>query len=641
MSRLTPKKIILSTIAAIITLLSANSAKAQLNGFGPTDPSNGYPAWYQDSLGTRLELCLNPQDPFCPALAAPFDGVQPLSFASNFPAEVFYFLADNRLTTNRGGSLRVRLSIEAAFLGGGNPQPGFQVTFGRVRVTGSGLPAGQYRVTHPYGVQVFSVNTSGAIQFTQDVAPLLHDYSTTLNTTIGPFLAWDPRVAPAAPTGYLGNPAVTHTVVGSPLGTNFVKIEDITGVNAITVGLSNRFTIAGKLSTPHVLMSPNAGTYSTPIIATFVSSDPNTAVSYTIDGSDPKTSRTRNTAAGNLSLPISKTTALRAVATDGRGHFSAETAKTYTINPNFFAVYALPKGDLYDHFPVVTLKSFGPSSTIFYTLDGTNPKTSFTRQIYRAPLTVGPNGRHKLLFYAAANNGATTTVFEESYAVYAPQTSPGPAIAIHKFPAFYKDARGLSLDLCLDPNDPFCVPVALPFPGNPVSFPQNFPTEAFYFNADNRLTTTDRVSVRLTYAMEATFFGGAPPAEGLQTTFGRVRIRTGNLALGLYRITHPYGVEYFNVTNNNSRSIDFTEDFAPLLNDFVTSGRSHIGPFLYWNPAVAPAAPLGYVGNPAVAHQVLGSPFGNNFVRVERLTAAGATVIGFSDAFSIAGKISR
>jgi hypothetical protein len=65
-------------------------------------------------------------------------------------------------------------------------------------------------------------------------------------------------------------------------------------------------------------------------------------------------------------------------------------------------------------------------------------------------------------------------------------------------------------------------------------------------------------------------------------------------------------------------------------------------------PAVAPAAPVGYLGNPDVEHQVVGSPFNTNFVRIEGPGVAaagqanactpGATNCVQNNLFTITGK---
>ena len=82
-----------------------------------------------------------------------------------------------------------------------------------------------------------------------------------------PFLQWDPTIAPSAPEGYIGNPAVVHPIVGSlftaGLGQpqNFFRIEGpeiemsspdgptppgIDGDNCIE---TSNFTVLGKIST--------------------------------------------------------------------------------------------------------------------------------------------------------------------------------------------------------------------------------------------------------------------------------------------------------------------------------------------------------------------------------------------------------
>src|SRR5262249_20972804 len=67
----------------------------------------------------------------------------------------------------------------------------------------------------------------------------------------GPFLTWDtfkspPPVGP--PAGFIGDPAISHAITGSPLGTNFFRIDGPniggTGVNSIQ---TNLFVIVGKL----------------------------------------------------------------------------------------------------------------------------------------------------------------------------------------------------------------------------------------------------------------------------------------------------------------------------------------------------------------------------------------------------------
>jgi hypothetical protein len=139
-------------------------------------------------------------------------------------------------------------------------QDGDQIVFSRIRFFYSGLQPNQtYRITHPFGVDEEVADADGAIRFTEDIGVSPGSFTGALNGRFGPFLKWDPNVAPAAPVGYLGNPDVEHQVTGSPFNTNFVRVEG-PGVatagqaNACTAGSttciqSNLFTVMGKRAT--------------------------------------------------------------------------------------------------------------------------------------------------------------------------------------------------------------------------------------------------------------------------------------------------------------------------------------------------------------------------------------------------------
>lgn len=192
----------------------------------------------------------------------------------------------------------------------------------------------------------------------------------------------------------------------------------------------------------------------------------------------------------------------------------------------------------------------------------------------------------------------------------------GPVSPDHGFPIWYKDATNLSLELCLDPNDPLCggVGAAMPDPTQPVSFPDNFPDEAFWWSATAVMDAPGGGRALLVLAAEAAFTVGAP-APGDQIAFGRVRIRVDNLTPGAtYRVIHPYGADVFTNVAGGDRGINFTEDIG-IDTGFSGLLQSRIGPFLRWDPITD--APPGYVGNPNVDHRVSGSPFGTNFFRIE------------------------
>lgn len=204
----------------------------------------------------------------------------------------------------------------------------------------------------------------------------------------------------------------------------------------------------------------------------------------------------------------------------------------------------------------------------------------------------------------------------------------GPISEVHGFPLWYKDENGLRLELNVDPNDPFSGLDPLPDPASPVSFPDNFPGEAFYFAAEAEMTTGTGERARLVLALEAAFINEIP-AAGDQIVFGRVRIRVEGLTANAeYTVRHPYGVDTFVVEPDPDEpglgEINFTEDIGDLSgNNFARATTSRIHPFLRWDPSVAPAPPAGYIGDPNVEHPVIGSvildPQGQpqNYFRIE------------------------
>ena len=252
----------------------------------PPDPegydlNTGYPQWYRDELGTKVTECIDQDDPYCIVLPDDFyDPSKPVSFLDgvdpsrqtpspdglNFPAEFFYTVSDSDQLETPGcngsapGRAFIRMAVEGTFTG--DPTPLEQMVFGRIRIVVRGglCPDTDYTFTHPYGQTILHTDDAGSIKpaaGTQDIgcapiAPDVCDFSLALTSPVfGGFVRWDPAVAPAAPAGYLGDALTLHTIVGSPEGTNYFKIE---GPNengdVVTVGETDQFTVMGKLRGP-------------------------------------------------------------------------------------------------------------------------------------------------------------------------------------------------------------------------------------------------------------------------------------------------------------------------------------------------------------------------------------------------------
>ena len=193
----------------------------------------------------------------------------------------------------------------------------------------------------------------------------------------------------------------------------------------------------------------------------------------------------------------------------------------------------------------------------------------------------------------------------------------GPIDETNGFPLWYKDTNNVRLELCLDPNDAYCIMGDRPDMQAPVSFPGNFPDEAFWSVADSSLDAGGGEKALLVTAVEAAF-GSADglPAKGQQVSFGRIRVRASGLVDGAdYKVTHPYGVDTIAAEAGAVKGINVTEDIGSLTPDgvFDQTLGSRPAPFLKWTAG----APAGYLGDPAVEHAVTGSPYNTNIFRIE------------------------
>jgi|GEM_PF-3440905 len=238
----------------------ANGTPARSAAFN----SGGFPLWFEDATGVRVQPCLDPNDGNCLApLANPgvYDPNLPLAFPSNYPDEFFYFAADAApvavadCAVTPGDGVTVHLALEAAFING-DPAAGDQQVFGRIRANargGSGLCANSYYTLRtPYGPLTIKTDANGeltgggASALTSDVGCFptpavpcdwnLPFQSEHLATGLL-------RQADAVP-GYLGNPGF-GPITGGKNGVNTLSVVKWPAGATPSVGFGVDCTIAG------------------------------------------------------------------------------------------------------------------------------------------------------------------------------------------------------------------------------------------------------------------------------------------------------------------------------------------------------------------------------------------------------------
>lgn len=239
----------LALLAALVVLaphVGAQAAPPDRRAVSDATEANGLPAWYQDADGTRVFQCLGDQ-----ALCAIDD--------PNAIEEVVYWSGEASMPVGRPdaqgarGEARLVMAVEGAF----DPDAGgAPITGGVISVDADGLsPNAVYSVSHPYGR--FQVRTNARGEFPRNANTLAErgcdievgeecDFGLALRSPVfRNFLRWNA----GAPQGYLGDPEVPHTVVGSPVRDsanrpqNYFRIE---GPNAD--GLRDSRAQVGRVS---------------------------------------------------------------------------------------------------------------------------------------------------------------------------------------------------------------------------------------------------------------------------------------------------------------------------------------------------------------------------------------------------------
>src|SRR3989454_480188 len=224
------------------------------------------------------------------------------------------------------------------------------------------------------------------------------------------------------------------------------------------------------------------------------------------------------------------------------------------------------------------------------------------------------------------------------------------------YPRWYLDKNGLQLGQCLDaanPADPCVLAGTFPNPGQPISFPNNFPDEFFYWRTTTTINNIGNVGGRALLVMSTQGgFGGATgtaaDGAGAQIVFARYRVRVLPNCLvpgATYVVTGPFGVQSFVATATGT--INFTVDQGcplgtPLPCNFTSVlPTTNAGPFLTWDPATPPAPTAGFIGDGLLTHTITGSPSNTNFFRIQgpNVGGPGVNVVETNLFVNVIGKI--
>lgn len=363
------KELWFHSIALLITMvLFVIPSSASLSFVGPTDPANGFPAYYEDSNGLALVPCIaGPNgfaDPKCilPLANETFGGIVtynpalPIVFPTNFPSEAFYWIADSRtLNAGPGGKARInfRMSLEGAFATldpVGKPVNGQQVMFLRINLKKtSGLEKNSnYKVTYPFGTFNFTTDANGntitglagqAFRTEDPGVPIPLAFSDLLpatTTKIGPFLQ---AVNPLPPAGYIGDPTLPlgQTITSGPNG-SVLRIDGPniggSGINTLT---TTQWSISGKIMTPGVSLVVDAPARSTPvnIFASYLITVNNTGNAldmFNLTIQDAPGTITSLTKSSVILGPNSNTTVLLNVTSSELGSYVVNVTATSSAN---------------------------------------------------------------------------------------------------------------------------------------------------------------------------------------------------------------------------------------------------------------------------------------------------------------------
>jgi Chitobiase/beta-hexosaminidase C-terminal domain/Legume lectin domain/Fn3 associated len=188
---------------------------------------------------------------------------------------------------------------------------------------------------------------------------------------------------------------------------HYTAVQDIRSWTYVSTVTGGQQTAA----TP--VISPATGTFTSPQTVTITDATSGSTIFYTLNGSQPTTSSTKYTGA----FTVSTTTTVKAIATAPNFLQSATATSVITISQQSQTSTPLisPATGTYSSPQTVNITDATSGSTIFYTLDGSQPTTSSTK--YAGAFTVSTTTTVKAIATApnfTQSNTATSVITIQS-----------------------------------------------------------------------------------------------------------------------------------------------------------------------------------------------------------------------------------
>ncbi len=183
-------------------------------------------------------------------------------------------------------------------------------------------------------------------------------------------------------------------------------------------------------------------------------------------------------------------------------------------------------------------------------------------------------------------------------------------------------------------------------PALPISFPDNYPPETFYYRNTAKIPSVEPGNVKnlvWEVAIEGSFFPGPNPARGQNVTFARFRINAfSSLAPNTeYVLRHPYGdIRFVTDATGDFRTTSDEGCLGPPCGAFdQILTTQNVGGMM--RAAVLPARlPAGqFLSTPGTEVPAVGSPIGRNQIEIYKVVNSVETLVTTHNTFDITGKV--